>query len=345
MKINSESWTEIVNNIHQGRLFYWGAGKRLSVFLHYAEEDNLNLIPSSIIDNDIIKRYTYRRIGDMEVPVILWDDVQMQKDETITVIITLLHYQDVINQLELYDNGNIHILTYEYVLGIHQKYGIRNKKLLFSIKRTDKPMIPKIIHYFWFGGKTLPEKNRKYIEGWKEKCPDYEIREWNEYNYDVTKNIFMKQAWESKRWAFAADYARLDIVYEYGGIYLDTDVEVLKNLDDLLYQEAYLGFEGNLFINTGLGFGARKNHPLIKGMRDDYDGRCYSEDGTIHNCTYYQTAYLKKYGLITNGQHQHIGDMTVYPASVLCSCCFWGKIEARTPDSYTMHHYDASWAI
>ena len=121
MKINSESWTEIVNNIHQGRLFYWGAGKRLSVFLHYAEEDNLNLIPSSIIDNDIIKRYTYRRIGDMEVPVILWDDVQMQKDETITVIITLLHYQDVINQLELYDNGNIHILTYEYVLGIHQE--------------------------------------------------------------------------------------------------------------------------------------------------------------------------------------------------------------------------------
>ena len=119
---------------------------------------------------------------------------------------------------------------------------------------------------------------------------------------------------ESKYWAFVSDYARLDVVYEYGGIYLDTDVEVLRNLDDLLYQEAYLGFESNLYIATGLGFVARKNHPIIKRMRDDYDARIFKKQDGAFNlvaCPAYQTNYLKGYGLITNGQHQYIGDITI----------------------------------
>ena len=92
-------------------------------------------------------------------------------------------------------------------------------------------MIPKIIHYCWIGGTPLPEIAKKCIESWKKCCPDYEIREWNESNYDFTQNVYMKEAYEVKKWGFVPDYARLDIIYRYGGFYLDTDVELLKSLD------------------------------------------------------------------------------------------------------------------
>lgn len=344
MRINGDTWSEIAININQGRLFFWGAGNMFHYFCSYIEREGISLIPESIIDNDSLKKNSFINIMNVHVPVISWDDIQIIKNEIIVVIVTLRKYQEVLKQLaEHCHSENMHILTYEYVMGVYRESEIMNKKLLFPVKRKDKPVIPKMIHYCWFGGNPLPEKSREYIKGWREKCPDYEIKEWNETNYDISKNIFMKQAWEKKRWAFATDYARLDIVYEHGGIYLDIDVEILKNLDDLLYQEAYLGFESNKFVNTGLGFGARKYHPLIKEMRDDYSGRVFSEDGTIHNCPYYQTDCLKRHGLVLNGQHQHLGDVTIYPASVLCSYCFISKKEIRTPYSYTMHHYDASW--
>ena len=102
-------------------------------------------------------------------------------------------------------------------------------------------MIPKKIHYCWFGGNPLPELAIRCIESWKKYCPDYEIIRWDESNYDVTKNKYMYQAYENKRWGFVPDYARLDIIYNYGGIYLDTDVELLNSLDDLLDQKCFLG--------------------------------------------------------------------------------------------------------
>ena len=123
-------------------------------------------------------------------------------------------------------------------------------------------MIPKVIHYCWFGGNPIPEKDRRYIEGWKEKCPDYEIIEWNERNYDVSKNKYMAQAYEEKKWGFVSDYARLDLVYQYGGIYFDTDVELLKPLDNLLELEMFCGFESTKYVNFGIGFGAEKENPV-----------------------------------------------------------------------------------
>ena len=104
-------------------------------------------------------------------------------------------------------------------------------------------MIPKKIHYCWVGGNSKPPLVKKCIQSWKKYCPDYEIIEWNESNYDISKNIYMKQAYEAKKWAFVTDYMRLDIIYEHGGIYLDTDVELIKNIDDLLSNEAFAGIE------------------------------------------------------------------------------------------------------
>ena len=103
--------------------------------------------------------------------------------------------------------------------------------------------IPKIIHYCWFGGGTISPENRKCMESWEKYCPDYKIIEWNEQNFDISKNRYVQQAYEAKKYAFVSDYARLAVVYEHGGIYLDTDVELVRPLDELLEHKGFIGME------------------------------------------------------------------------------------------------------
>ena len=148
-------------------------------------------------------------------------------------------------------------------------------------------MIPKIIHYCWVGRSPKPESVLYCIESWRKYCPDYTIIEWNEDNYDFTKNKYMKQAYEKRKWGFVPDYARLDIVYNYGGIYLDTDVEIISNIDHLLDNVAFMGFEntgdGKYFVNCGQGFGAVPNNEVIGLMRDNYDDLEFiKKDGTLN---------------------------------------------------------------
>ena len=115
-------------------------------------------------------------------------------------------------------------------------------------------MIPKKIHYFWFGGNEKPKSVKKCIDSWKKYCPDYEVIEWNESNFDIRCMPFVEQAYEAKKYAFVSDVARLMMIYEYGGIYMDTDVEVIKPLDNLLENKAYMGFENDENVASGLGF-------------------------------------------------------------------------------------------
>lgn len=132
--------------------------------------------------------------------------------------------------------------------------------------------IPKVLHYCWFGGAPKPKNIQNCIRSWKKYCPDYEIIEWNEQNFDVSQSLYTRQAYDARRWAFVADYARLKILYEQGGIYMDTDVELLRPLDDLLAYPAFFGFQHNNEVATGLGFGAEARSPVVKALLDDYDG-------------------------------------------------------------------------
>ena len=148
-------------------------------------------------------------------------------------------------------------------------------------------MIPKIIHYCWVGNSPKPKSVLYCIESWRKYCPGYEIREWNESNYDFSKNGYMKQAYEAKKWGFVPDYARLDIIYKYGGIYLDTDVELIKSLDELLNQTAFMGFEntgdGEFFVNCGHGFGAEPHNKIIGAARNLYDHIQFINDDNTYN--------------------------------------------------------------
>lgn len=208
--------------------------------------------------------------------------------------------------------------------------------------------IPKIIHYCWVGGNAKPQSVQYCIESWKRCCPDYEIREWNETNYDFTKNEYMRQAYEAKKWGFVPDYARLDIIYEYGGIYLDTDVEMVRSFDPLLENACFFGFEdtgdGAYFVNCGHGFGAEPHHEAVRTVRDLYDQLTF--DGSAVNpvaSPHYTTQSLRQLGLVQENRDQTLSGVQVYASDVLCPKNFrTGKLH-RTDRTVSIHHFTASW--
>lgn len=142
-------------------------------------------------------------------------------------------------------------------------------------------MIPKTIHYCWFGGNQKPELVENCIASWHRFCPDWEIIEWNESNYDVDKAEYTKEAYGCKKWAFVADYARFDVVNQFGGVYLDTDVELLDTIDGLCDNTAFYAFESGRNIASGLGFGAEKEHETVKACLNYYTNKHFITDGKM----------------------------------------------------------------
>ena len=211
-----------------------------------------------------------------------------------------------------------------------------------------EPMIPKTIHYCWFGRNPLPKLAKKCIRSWKKYCPDYELVEWNEDNYDISAApLYVRQAYEAKKWAFVTDYVRLQVVYEHGGIYLDTDVELKKSLDPLLVHCAYFGFEDGVHIATGLGFGAEKGTPILKEIMDDYEGISFLlEDGSYDSetCTSRNTKIFLHHGLRQDDSMQVLDDdILILPSIYLCPFSYETHAWRHSNETVSIHWFDASW--
>ena len=206
-------------------------------------------------------------------------------------------------------------------------------------------MIPKVIHYCWFGGKAIPPNLKKYIRSWSKFCPDYEIKLWSEKNFDIESHPFMKAAYDTKAWAFVSDYARLKIIYEEGGVYLDTDVELLKPLDELLENECYIGIEQNgNRCNTGLGFGAEIHSPVVKKMLDAYDHIIFNSNSKLDlECPKLNTQVIESLGKISLDEVTHLKGVTVYPAKFMDPLSTGKTENLLCVDSFSIHHYCASW--
>lgn len=199
-------------------------------------------------------------------------------------------------------------------------------------------MIPKVIHYVWVGGNPKPEKIETCMKTWKKHLGDYEIVEWNESNFDIHENKYVEQAYKQKKWAFVSDYIRAKAIYEHGGIYLDTDVLVLDNLEDLLSNKCFVGFENKDNPFTAV-FGAEKGHPLIKDMLDYYNERDFEFDKQDQmagvNTVSVSDILKEKYGAIPNNQEQVLkDDIHVYPDGILCN---------PSKDSKTIHVFTGTW--
>ena len=213
------------------------------------------------------------------------------------------------------------------------------------IKKGRCLMIPKIIHYCWFGGNPLPKSAIKCIESWKKYCPDYEIIEWNEGNFDISSNIYIKEAYDSKKFAFVTDYVRLYVMYMYGGIYMDTDVEVVRPLDEFLSNVAFSGFESSESIPTGI-MASEKGFLLYKEFLDYYaDKHFVKTDGSFDVTTnvVIMTEIVDKYGLKHNNELQTIKGWTLYPSDYFCPLNNSTGILHRTNNTATIHWFNKSW--
>ncbi len=209
-------------------------------------------------------------------------------------------------------------------------------------------MIPKIIHYCWFGGNPMPALAGNCMESWEKYCPNYEIIRWDESNFDISAcPQYVRQAYEAKKWAFVTDYVRLKVVYDRGGIYLDTDVELIKPLDPLLSNGAYFGFENDSHINTGLGFGAEKAAPILKDLMADYEEALFLlADGSLDltPCPNRNTRVFLSYGLKQDNSMQMLpGNVRILPKQWLCPFSDWSGKKDVTADTVSIHWYSASW--
>lgn len=220
-------------------------------------------------------------------------------------------------------------------------------------------MIPEIIHYCWFGGNPLPDDAKKCIASWRKFFPDYEIKEWNEKNFDLNCCDYVKEAYQAKKWAFVSDYARFWILYNYGGLYFDTDVEVIKPFDTILARGPFMGCEAGpatsvpvsssdmgAEVAAGLGLGANAGLGLYKEILNYYEGQHFlNPDGEMNEETVVTkvTNILREHGFKGNGGIEEIDGITIYPPDFFCPMNYNTKEFKITPNTVSIHHYTASW--
>lgn len=216
-------------------------------------------------------------------------------------------------------------------------------------------MIPKVIHYCWFGNNPLPELAVKCIESWKRYCPDYEIKEWNESNFNLTICDYVREAYEQKKWAFVSDYARFWILYHEGGVYLDTDVELLKSIDPILENGAFFGQERNeeqdrIFVNPGLGMAAERGNEIYHDVLSLYETLHFvNADGTLNKKTIvaHVTELLQEKGMEKAEIHKEwlckVGNIAIYSWEYFCPIMYRTGDICITDNTYTIHHYTSSW--
>lgn len=208
--------------------------------------------------------------------------------------------------------------------------------------------IPKTIHYCWFGKNPLGESELACIESWKQFLPDFEIKQWNEDNWNIECCDYVKEAFDAHKWAFVSDYARLDILYRFGGLYLDTDVELIRSMDDILDRGPYMGIEidSKGTVNPGVGFAAYDKQPLLKEILDEYDGEHFLlPDGSFNTKTIVDrtTKVIKKHTAIETNGYWTAAGVYLYPSDYFNPKDYWtGRINL-TVNTRSIHHFSMSW--
>lgn len=326
------------------KLIIYGAGAStkllLEAYYHKGLEDGLAFI---VDGNESLDGTFLEAEEDIQVRIISLKSfcqkyaAKMQEFNMLVTPYAALSFVMELDKIEELDSMD----TYIYSL-------IANKKRpsVFSLRNADKPLIPKKIHYFWIGENPMPEEDKRNIESWRKYAPDYEIIEWNESNYDFSAHPYCYEALKNKQYMYATDYARKDILYRYGGIYLDTDVELVAPLDDLLYNEIFIGIDDGGQLNSGSGLGAIPNHPVIKTFMELYKGVNFvNPDGSFNYKynTYYETKYMISRGFKIKNEFQLIDGISCFPREVFMPEGFIGLNDdytSRTVANHKINPYD-----
>lgn len=261
----------------------------------------------------------------------------------IAILLNISRYSEILEQLNRIQNLKNVIC---YIMPMMCIHNFKQTEMIGALKDNQIPRIPKVIHYMWLGKQKIPLALRKCMETWTQYCPDYEIVQWNESNYDVNKHIYMKEAYEQGAYGFIPDYARLDILHQYGGIYLDTDVELIKSLDGLLYEEAFCGVEKWQVLNFGGCSGAVKGNEMIYHfMQSRKNIHFNNKDGSQNRrtCGYYDTRTAMKYGYQLTGKVQKIHDMNIYTSDYFHPYDYMSGRTQITRNTYSIHRFNGGW--
>lgn len=334
-KYNLDEFKKIVLN---KKVICFGAGiqgQRFPLFLKNWDYEGTFL---GFIDNNQKESI---EVNEQKYPTYSFNQALNVVDEETLVVITSLHFKEMIKQIKENERSK----NWFYI-AIDE---VAENQLMISdypeVQNENKgQLIPKTIHYAWFGGKK-PSQIEKNIEQWKEICIDYEFIEWNENTYDITKNTYMKQAYETESWGFVPDYLRLDVIYKYGGIYLDTDIELVKKPDELLFQKCFASIDASLVMNLGCGFGASPGCEIIKELRDYYDDVCFlKKDGKVDktSCNTHSLSVMQNNGFIINDTMQNVNGMNIYPM-IFQGACQYTRKKRITEKTFWVHHGNMSW--
>lgn len=320
------------------KILCFGAGIQGIRAAMYIESWNLDDNFIGYIDNN--KSGEIVEVLEKKYPIYSLEKVLELSHDNIIILVTCMDYKSVYKQLEFISDVDCKYIALDEVA---------EKQLFVSdypqvIREKDVQMIPKKIHYAWLGNE-MPESSRKNVEHWKELCPDYEFYEWNDKNYNVHANKYMEQAYERKMWGFVPDYMRLDIIYNYGGIYLDTDIEMIKKPDELLYQRCFGCVDATFTMNLGSGFGAVAKEKIIQELRDYYNDVSFiKEDGSIDNtsCNTHSYRVLRRYGVSINDKVQNVNGMNIYPM-IFQGACQHTRAKKVTDKTFWVHYGNMSW--
>ena len=346
MKVLNAYYEKFIEYIKGRKLLCYGTGRMLDEMSEILMDLPNVCETIQLIDGDICKHGKKRKLFGRDYEISSLEDALLNNSNTV-ILITAGAITEILQVIKNKVPEDIPIFS--FLLMRKENY----ERELITVEDCDEligkqgiEQIPRTIHYFWFGGKPIPEDYQMNIDTWYKWCPDYEVIRWDESNCDLNECEYIKEAYESARYGFVPDYFRLKVIYEHGGIYLDTDVKLLKPLDELLYLPAYAGFEDNDKVAFGVGFGAKPKFHILKEMYESYKKIHFvNQDGTLNTIASptYQTDVLKKHGLVCNGRMQIVDGMTILPMNYLTVQSNHTGRQYITKNSVSIHQYAASW--
>lgn len=346
MRLECCEFDTFAQRIKEGnkKIILFGAGAIGSVVVPEILKDlHLFQYVDCYVDNDKTKWNTMVEVCGKAIAIQNPGYLRSCQGSNTVILLNISRYSEVIGQLEQMECTKDMLC---YIMPMMLIHNFCSEKSKGKAVMTDTPLIPKKIHYMWLGGKPLPDNLKRCMESWQRYCPDYEIIEWNEHNYDIEKHPYMKQAYEAGAYGFVPDYARLDILYHEGGLYLDTDVEIKRDIDKLLYQEAFCGVEKWQLVNFGGLSGSIKEHPMIRKFLDARKNVLFIDENGRQNrntCGFYDTRVAIKEGYRINGKTQSIHGMNIYAYDYFHPYDYMSGLINETDNTHSVHWFNGGW--
>lgn len=345
------SFNDFLRNVEKKNIICYGAGM-LPLYLEplFSEYHILERI-NCFLDGNPEKGGTEMLLGGKRIPVRKWDAFQEWDPKENSLLITAERYPEILKrleQLECFQAWDCYVWPLLNLSCFKENWnrsgsvadvGLHNLKTAGS-------RIPKVIHYTWFGKGEKTFLMEQCIESWRVHCPEFRIQEWNEDHYDISKNLYVKQAYETGKWAYVSDFARLDILYRHGGIYLDTDVELFQSIGNICAGDGFICAGEWPVPNSGAGVGCVPGHPMIKEMMRAREERPFLDKRGKNDCrtnSNYEMEVLLEHGFSMDFSLQQQGNFFFYPPDVIAPASITGEDAYVTERTIGKHYCGNSW--